>query len=136
MRGGMRGMRGNRGGGAVPNSLGSAMSDMGRTWRRVKTESIDPTKEEQALTDISTMERDVAIAKTHIPDKVQALTGDAKDKAIADYHATMLALLRKFTDLEQAVLDKKGNDAKPLLTDIDKLQAEGHKKFRDGACVK
>jgi hypothetical protein len=131
---GMRGpgARGRGRGGNVPANLGAAMRDMGQTLRKINNEYADAAQKEATLTDISTMERDIAIAKSTIPEKVNAMTGDAKTKAVADFHNDMLKLLIKFTDLEQAVLDGKTDDAKSALADIQKIETEGHKEFRDG----
>jgi hypothetical protein len=124
------GGRAGRGGAArVPTNLHSAMTDMGGTLKRIKAEYADAAKFEATMGDIFQMERDIAIAKGSLPDKVQALTGDAKMKAAKEYQGMLRNLLKKFIDLEEAVSDGKNDTAKSALGDIDKLMETGHKEF-------
>ncbi len=113
----------------VPTNLKSAMSDMGGTYKRLKGEYADASKVEATLTDISTMERDIAIGKAGLPDKVNAMTGDDKVKAVKEFHSMMRNLLKKFVDLEEAVADGKTDAAKSAIGDIDKMMEAGHKEF-------
>jgi hypothetical protein len=105
------------------------MSDMGGTYKRIKGEYADATKMEASLRDIFQMERDIAIAKTSLPDKVNALSGEAKVKAMKEYEGMLRNLLKKFIDLEEAVSEEKADAAKSAIGDIDKLMEAGHKEF-------
>lgn len=133
MRGpGGPGGRGRGRGGNVPANLAAAMRDMGQTLKKISTEYTDPAQKDATINDISTMERDIAISKMGVPDKVAAMTGDEKAKALADYHHQLLQLLLKFTDMEQAVTDGKTDQVKSDLADAQKMMETGHKDFRGG----
>ena len=110
-------------------NLHGAMSDMGTVYKRIKGEYADGSKLEATLADIALMQRDIAIGKTSLPDKVNGLSGEEKAKAVKEYQGMMRNLLKKFIDLEEAVSDGKGDAAKGALADIDKLMEAGHKEF-------
>ena len=125
------GARAGRGGArAAPATLGAAMRDMGATYKRIKAEYADAAKLETTLTDLSTMERDIAVSKMNLPDNVKAMTGDAQVKATKEYRSMMHNLLKNFVDLEQAVTDGKKDDAKKNIEEIDKIMDAGNKEFR------
>jgi hypothetical protein len=124
-------MRGGRGGApAAPANLESAMNDMNRMLRALKAEAADATKMEQTLTDLATFERDVAIAKTQIPPAVSRQPADEKAKSIASYRSMMNGLTRTLMDLEDAVNDKKPDDIKKLLAQLDEIEKQGHAEFK------
>lgn len=126
--GGPPGGRMGRGGG-VPANLGSAMRDMGATLKKLKAEVADTTKVDAALQDLSQFERDVAIAKMGTPDKVAAMTGDEKTKAMKEYRGLLLKVLTKVVAAEQAVQDGKPDDATAALASLDALEKQGHGEF-------
>ncbi len=123
--------RGGRGGApAIPATLESAMSDMNRMLRALKTEAADPAKAEQTLTDLITFQRDVAISKALVPPTVNRLPAAEKAKSLASYRAMMNGLTRTLLDLEDAVNDKKPDDIKKLLAQLDQIEKQGHAEFK------
>ena len=105
------------------------MKGMEQALKSIKVEAADPAKIEQTLKDIGLLERDVAIAKSLIPPLVNRQTGDAKAESLSDYRAMLVSVLRTVLDLEEAVVDKKPDDIKKALTQLDELETQGHKEF-------
>lgn len=126
------GARGGRGGAAaVPNSLSSAMGEMNRMLQDIKKVAADPAQAEQALKDLATFERDVAICKLLVPPEVNGITdAKAKAEAIASYRAMMNGLTKTALDLEDAVNDKKADDIKKLIAQLDEIEKKGHAEFK------
>jgi hypothetical protein len=123
--------RGGRGvPGGAPANLQSAMSDMNRTLRTLKAEATDPAKIEQTLADLATFERDVAISKTQVPPTVNRQPADEKAKSMASYRSMMNGLTRTLLDLEDAVNDKKPDEIKKLLAQLDEIEKQGHAEFK------
>jgi hypothetical protein len=117
-------------GAAAPASLSSAMGEMNRMLIAIKAESTDATKIEQTLKDIATLERDVAISKLQTPPNVNRMANaDDKAKATASYRTMMNGLTRTLLDLEDAVNDKKPDDIKKALTQLDVIEKQGHTEF-------
>jgi cytochrome c556 len=131
-RGGAGGGRG--GGAAAPAGLGQAMGEMGRMLTAIKAEAADPEKAEQAIKDISTFARDVAISKLQTPPNVNRMaTAEEKAKAMSSFRTQMNGLTRTLLDLEDAVNAKKPDDIKKAIEKLDQMEAAGHKEFQVNA---
>jgi len=126
--------RGGRGAAAAaPANLEAAMSDMNRMLSAIKREAADPAQAEQALRDLLTMERDVAISKLLTPPTVNRMpNADEKAKALASYRSMMTGLTRTLLDLEDAVTNKKPDDVKKLIATLDDIEKHGHEEFKAG----
>ena len=126
----MQGGRG-RGGAQAPANLGGAMGDMNRMLTAIKAEAADPANIDKTLHDLAQFERDVSIAKMQTPPVTRA-----KEKAPADathdFRAAMSALQHTAIDLETAVTDKKPDDIKKLIAQLEDIQKQGHAEFHVG----
>ena len=128
--GGAPGGRGGRGGN-VPANISGAMRDMGAMLTAIKKEAADPAQAEQALKDLATFERDVAISKTQTP-PTNNVDAAKKDHAAEDFRAAMTKLQHKLLDLEDAVVAKKTDDIKKIIADLDAIEMDGHAEFKVG----
>jgi len=126
------GGRGGRGGAAaIPNSLSSAMSEMNRMLQDIKKVAVDPAQADQALKDLATFERDVAICKLLVPPEVNTITDEkAKAEALKSYRSMMTGLTKTALDLEDAVNDKKADDIKKLIAQLEAIEKQGHAEFK------
>jgi hypothetical protein len=118
-----------RGAGQAPANLEAAMRDMDRAYRALKAEAADPTKIEQSLRDLATMQRDVTISKLQTPPSVNRLAGDKKAEAVTSYRTMMNGLLKALLDLEDAVTAKKADDIKKGFEEVDQIMKQGHAEF-------
>ncbi len=126
--------RGGRGRGpAAPAGLGSAMQEMDRTYKALKAEASDPTKLDQSLRDVATMQRDVAISKLATPPVVNRMAaGDKKTEEAENYRKAMNGLLHTLLDLEDAIVAKNADDMKKGFDQVEQIMNAGHAEFRPG----
>ena len=124
-----QGGRNARGANAAPAGLEATMTDMDRAYRAIKTDAADPTKLEATVRNIDLMIRDVAIAKLLVPGTVRRLPADKQPEAIKSYHSMMVGMLKTLIDLEEAVNDKKVDDIKKGIAQLEELQKQGHAEF-------
>ena len=114
----------------VPANMESAMGEMNRMLTALKTDAPDPAKAEQALKDLATFERDVAICKLLVPSQINSMTGTAKTEALASYRSMMTGLTKTLLDLEDAVNDKKPDEAKKLIAQLEEIEKQGHEELK------
>jgi hypothetical protein len=113
----------------APTSLQNAMNQMLDLDFAVKKEYADPGNIDQTLRDIALFERDVAYCKLHLAPSVNKLQGEDKITETDSYRVMMSSMMRTLLDLEDAVHDKKMDDAKKLLATIDEIEEQGHAEF-------
>lgn len=113
----------------APRDLHTAMESIDRVYRAIKADAGNPARQEEALQSIYTFQRDIAISKMYLPKPVESLTGEAKTKAIASYRSMMAGMMRAAMDLEEAVMEKKADEVKACLAQLDELQKQGHAEF-------
>jgi hypothetical protein len=114
---------------AAPTSLQNAMNQMLDLDFDVKKDYADPANMNQTLREIAFFERDVAYCKLHLAPSVNKLDGDDKVTETDSYRVMMSSMMRTLLDLEDAVHDKKFDDAKKLLATIDEIEEQGHAEF-------
>jgi hypothetical protein len=118
---------------ATPTNLSGAMREMGSMLKTIQNEAADPAKSDQALKDLATFERDVAISKLQAPPYVNRLpTAEEKAKELESYRVTMNVLTRALLDLEDAVAAKKPDDIKKSLDQLAQIEKQGHTEFHVG----
>jgi hypothetical protein len=95
----------------------------------LKNEAADPAEADQTLNDIAKFERDVAYCKLHTPPGVNQLAAGERRVELASYQVIMSNLMRTLLDLEDAVRDRKPDQIKKLLKQIDQIEEQGHAEF-------
>jgi hypothetical protein len=123
------GPRGRGRGPQAPASLEQAMESIDRSYRAIKADAADPTKQEQTVRNIDTMVRDVAISKLFVPGTVNRQPAEKRAEALNSYRAMMTGLIKTLLDLEEAVNDKKPDEIKKCIAQIEELQKQGHAEF-------
>ena len=127
--GGRGGGRGGAAGGA-PAGLGAAMRDMNTALPKIQAEYTDAAKLEATLTDIATMQRDIAIAKLQTPPTIGRIADAAeKAKAMAHFRDQCNSLTRGLLELEDAVNAKKNDDAKKAIAKLIDIANAAHKEY-------
>lgn len=122
-----------RGGPTVPANLENAMSEMNRMLQDLKKVAADPAQAEQALKDCATFERDVAICKLLVPPQITRMTdAAAKAEALTSYRAMMTGLTKTALDLEDAINEKKPDDVKKYLAQLEETEKMGHTELKVG----
>ena len=115
---------------AAPASLENAMSDMNRMLQDLKRVAADPAQADQALRDIATMERDVAISKLLPPPSINRIAkAEDKAQALTSYRGMMNGITKTLLDLEDAINDKKPEEIKKLLGELGQIEKVGHQEF-------
>jgi hypothetical protein len=121
--------RAQRGPDVAPNNLRAAMNQMLDIVFDLKNEATDPIKVDQTLKDLAAFERDVAVCKMHMPPSISGLPDQDKAGEIESYRLMMSDLTRTSLDLEDAVHDRKPDEVKKLLKQIDEIELNGHQEF-------
>jgi hypothetical protein len=122
--------RAGRGGTAMPAGLRGAMSDMERMMNAIKADAADPAKIEQTITNLSLMERDVAIAKLQTPQQANGLpTPEDREKVLATFRSMLNGVTRTLLDLEDAVNARNPEGIKKAIDQLEKMEKAGHKEF-------
>ena len=124
--------RGNRGpGGAGPaQSLEGNMKAMNRAFKTIGRQIDDATKDESTIKLAGDLESATAAAKGLLPDQLEAMEGDAKAKAAADYRRMMLQSLKDAIEMEEALIAGNREGAKAAYAKIDQQMRDGHKAYR------
>ncbi len=120
-----------RGGAAgAPTSVGGAMKGMGRALRGLQANISDAAKRDDNLKSIGDMQRNCIAAKSMpLPSDVMKGVTDPAERAKLQnaYRADLIKLARALLDLEQSVVEGKGDQAKTQLDSIIEMRDAGHK---------
>jgi hypothetical protein len=95
----------------------------------LKQETADPAKVQQTFKDIALFERDVAYCKLQTPPGINRLEGSDRADAADSYRSMWSSMMRTLLDLEQAVSDKKPDEIKRLIAQIEQIENQGHVEF-------
>jgi len=121
--------RAQRGPDFTPANLRASMNQMLDILFDLKNEAADPAEADQTLNDIAKFERDVAYCKLHTPPGVNQLAAGERRVELASYQVIMSNLMRTLLDLEDAVRDRKPDQIKKLLKQIDQIEEQRHAEF-------
>ena len=106
------------------------MEAMEKIYKTLKKQVKDETKRDANLKLIADFQKQVLIANGLLPEGVSRLSGDEKEKAVTSYRTMMLNLLRSALDLEEALVNKKYDDAEKEIATLLEIEKSGHKEFR------
>jgi len=120
------------GGPGAREALGAdaGMKMMNRALKSLKGQVTDASKKDDNLRLVGDMQRGCVIAKgSPVPADILKKAKDEAEKAKwqKEYRTSLLGVLRKLVDVEQAILDGKGSEADKLLAEIAKVRDEMHK---------
>lgn len=108
----------------------AGMKMMNRALKMLKGQISDASKKDENLRLINDMQRGCVTAKggAGSPELFKKAKDDAeKAKWQKEYRSSLIMVLRKLIDAEQAVIDGKNADADKLLTEIAAKRDEMHK---------
>lgn len=116
-------------GDAMPTSGEQAMRGMNRALRALQPNIADASKQEENLKAIGDMERNCIIAKSmplRADVKKEVTEANGRARLSNAYRTELIKLARALLDLEQSVMDGKGEQAKTQLDAILKLRDASH----------
>ena len=120
---------GGPGRGEAPN-VEASMKGMNRALGQLKAQIVDPSKKDACLKLIGDAQRGCIAAKSGQPIKIKDLKDDAaRAKASESFRRRLMAVARKLLDIEQSILDGKGDAAKAQVAEVLKMRDEGHEEF-------
>ncbi len=115
--------------GEAPSVEGS-MKGMNRALQQLRDQIGDATKKDACLKLVGDAQRGCIAAKSGQARHIQDIK-DEKERAKASesFRRQLMALARKLLDIEQNILDGKGDDAKAKIAEVIKMRDDGHKEF-------
>jgi hypothetical protein len=111
------------------DGLEPVMKRMNQALKTLKKAVKDPAQQAVAEKAVQDLEASALAAKGMVPPGLSK-SGAERDAAIASYRAMMMNVLRQAIDLEEAIQDKKADDAAKIIASIEDLEKQGHKEFR------
>lgn len=112
----------------TPN-LERSMKEMEKLLKGIDRQLNDAAKDESTLTMVNALQAATVAAKNIYPDNVGEHVGDAKKKAMGDYRARMLTLLRAELKVEESLLAGDRAAARAALAAIKQQQKDGHEAY-------
>jgi hypothetical protein len=114
-----------------PATAEQAMKQMNRSMKRLERQVADATKKEENLKLVGEAQRGCIAAKGMVPKGPWSEETDAAKKgaALEPYRRHLIVVAHKLLDLETAIMDGKGEDAKKLMVEINKLKDDAHKEM-------
>lgn len=119
-------------GGRDAASVEAAMKGMNRAIRQLRGQAGDGAKREENLRWINDAQRGLVAAKgmPFPEDYLKGAADDAAKTALKEaYRRDLIAVLKKLSDIEQAIFDQKTEDAKKLVEELVVMRDDAHKKF-------
>jgi hypothetical protein len=113
-------------------SVGGSMKLMNRSFKQLEAQVSDKSKRAENLRLIGDMERGCATAKaTPLPRDVLEKAGDDAGKARVNeqFRSSLLELLKKLIQTEEAIADGKTDAAKADLDEVIKMRDKMHKEM-------
>jgi len=105
------------------------MGAMEREWRAIKADAGDPARQEAVIRNIDLMIRESAISKLGVPGAIRRMPAEKQAEAVKSYHAMMLSTIKTLVALEEAVVEKKAEEIKKCIEQLDELEKKGHAEF-------
>jgi len=115
----------------MPQNIEAAMKGANRAMRQLRAQITDASKKDENLKLIGDMQRNVVIAKNMPlpPDVREDVQGDARAKLQADYRSELIGVVRKLLDIEDDLMNGKGEDAAKVLDELQKERKAAHEKL-------
>ena len=114
----------------IPGSIEQGMKLMDRSLRGLKGQAGDPAKKDDNLRLVSDFQRGCLGCKAAPTDGITRKTeGAKKDEVVTSFRKGVIKLLAKSTELESAILEGRAEDAARVITEMEAIQATGHKDF-------
>ena len=110
--------------------LHQQMENMGRLFKRLKSQVSDSTRNDSSLDLVVQMEQLTLASKTQIPQIVNRMPATQQAEGKNDYRQMMVTLFRQELDLEEQLINGDNKAAAETVVAMDKLQDDGHKEFR------
>ncbi|MCB9881397.1 MAG: hypothetical protein H6834_06370 [Planctomycetes bacterium] len=110
--------------------LKGAMRQINQAVKALAEVVDDPSKAEEALGHVHSLQAALMIAKTQVPDTAEELEGKAKDKFVAGFKKEIIAMFQESLALETALIDGNGKAAKKSLQKIGGMKNAGHKNYK------
>lgn len=115
---------------AGADDLHHGMEAMGKTFKALKGQINDPTKNQSSLALVEELEKQTLAAKGMTPRGASTRPTDERAKYLADYRIDMANLLRGEIELEEALIDGKQDKVAEAFQSLVDQMTEGHKAFR------
>jgi hypothetical protein len=112
-----------------PPQLGRTMHTMERLIKSIAAQVDNKAMDRSTLADITKLQIHTALAKSPQPDSAGQELSEAEKKAIADYRARIIALLRTELALEEAILADNRAAAHEALKLLAAQRKDGHAAF-------
>lgn len=123
------GRPGGRTGAEVPN-VEASMKGMNRALQQLRDQVGDPAKKDACLKLIGDAQRGCINAKAGTPHQVADIKDEAaKAKAAESYRKHLIAVARKLLDVEQSIMEGKGDAARAGISELLKMRDAGHEEF-------
>jgi hypothetical protein len=120
---------GERRGGETPN-VEANMKVMNRALGQLRDQVTDSSKKAACLKLIGDAQRGCIGAKNGEPHQIQKMNDEtAKAKAAESFRRQLMAVARKLLDIEQSILDGKGEEAKAQIGEVLTMRDKGHEEF-------
>lgn len=110
--------------------LEEKMSAMGKTFKKLRAQIGDASKNEDSLKLVASLRENAEAAAKLEPAKKADLPAADQAKFQADYVAGMKALVADIARLEDSLKAGNNEEAKLLLEKLNSDQKDGHKEFR------
>ncbi|MBX3375963.1 MAG: hypothetical protein KF678_03045 [Phycisphaeraceae bacterium] len=123
------GRPGGRSGAEVPN-VEASMKGLNRALQQLRDQVGDPAKKDACLKLIGDAQRGCINAKAGTPHQVADIKDEAaKAKAAESYRKHLIAVARKLLDVEQNIMEGKGDAARAGISELLKMRDAGHEEF-------
>jgi len=111
-------------------SVEASMKGVNRALQQLRDQLADPTKKEACLKLIGDAQRGLINAKSGTPHQIADIKDDAaKAKAAESYRRQLIAVARKLLDIEQNIMEGKGEVARATISELMKMRDAGHEEF-------
>jgi hypothetical protein len=110
--------------------LHQQMENMGRLFKKLKSQVADSSKNQSSLDLVLQMEQATLAAKSQAPPMVARMPATQQAEGRNDYRQMMVTLFRQELDLEEQLINGDNKTAAETVAAMDKTQDDGHKEFR------
>lgn len=110
--------------------LEGKMDSMAQTWKKLKRQVADATKNAESLQLVAALKTTAEEAAKLEPAKAADMPAADRVKIVADYRVGIKKMIAELAKLETALQAGKNDEAAKLVADIGALQKAGHKEFK------
>lgn len=115
---------------AAPTPLEKQMKIMGKSFKQLKAQASDASKNASSAALVKQMEDAAAAAEKLTPEKTSDLPADKQAAFVADYQASMKKLEATLAKLSAAFSANDNAAAKTLMADVVSEMKAGHREFK------